>query len=184
MRTIKKLAVAALSLSMFIIAGLSLAAPPDHANGKPPEKFYWVDVFGGPTTYEFAFVSCPAGFDTMMSVTYQGFWMVHHSKPGKEEWEFYHSATPAKIWNSDDPSIFVEGVPGQGLNRHWTGEAFNSDVIETGVQMMITLPGHGVIFRDVGRIRIDWDTFDAEFMAGHWDSWDGDFQALCDALTP
>ena len=70
------------------------------------------------------------------------------------------------------------------MTRHWTSTAFASDPIETGVNIMITLPGYGQIFRDVGRLRIDWDTFDVVFLAGEWQSWGDDYDALCAALTP
>lgn len=183
MKLHKKVALAALSLVVFVAADASLAAPPDHAKGTPPEKFYWVDAIGEPVTYQWSIGSCPDGFQVMMSMTYQGFWMVHQSTPGKDQWEFYHSAVPTKIWNADDPSYYVDGVPGTGINRHWTGAGFDSDPIETGVQVMFTLPGYGSIFAWVGRIRIDWNTGGIEFLAGQWD-WNPDFQALCDVLTP
>lgn len=86
------------------------------------------------------------------------------------------------------PTLFVDSIPGQVMNRHWTGVPFASDPIETGVQLMFTLPGHGVIFRDVGRIVISWfagpDDPAFSFTAGHWDSFDEDYEALCAALTP
>jgi hypothetical protein len=136
-----------------------------------------VDI-GGPFVETFPFISC-GDFETTMTVTIGGFWMYHPATKGKGGWEFYHSDWPVTITNASNSAYFVEGIPGQVMNRHWTGEPFESDPIETGVQLMVTLPGHGVIFRDVGRIRIDLGTFEAEFMAGHWDSWDEDFQALC-----
>lgn len=183
MKQIQKIIVLVIGLLFVLASGTSSAAPPAHANGNPPEKFYWVDVFGGPTTVQFPFISCDA-FDTVMTLTFQGFWMTHHATPGKDGWEFYHSAWPSSIANSDDESISVEGIPGQVMNRHWTAEAFASDWIETGVQLMITLPGHGVIYRDVGQVRFDIDTFEPEFLAGHWDTFDADYQALCAALAP
>ena len=173
-----------IGLIVFALGSVSaVAGPPDHANGKPPEKFYWIDVFGGPTTFTDGFIECD-GFSTLITITLQGFWMTHAATPGKDGWEFYHSAYPTTIANENDPSIFVEGIPGQHINRHWVAEPFASDPIETGVQMMITLPRYGVIYRDVGRLRIDWDTGDPVFVAGEWDSLDDDYQALCEALTP
>ena len=51
---------------------------------------------------------------------------------------------------------------------------------------MITLPGYGVIFRNVGRVLLDnsfWPPIPLHF-TGHWDSFDEDYQALCEALKP
>jgi len=166
------------------LLGLVLFAAGTTANGDPPEKFDWVDVYGGPTTVTWEFLQCN-GFGTEMTITFQGFWVVHPESRGRGQFEFYQSITPVRISNADDPSIYVESAPGSHVTRHWVGEGFNSDFVETGVQIMITLPGYGMIFRDVGRLRIDWDTFEAEFIAGEWDSWlGGDSDALCAALSP
>ncbi len=169
--------------ALLLTLGTSAANPPPQAKGHPPDKVYWVEANGGPTSYTFPFISC-GGFDTTLTVTFQGFWITHYPTPGKDGWEFYHSAYPTRVSNADDDSIFVEGIPGQVLNRHWTGEPFASDPIETGVQMMITLPSYGVIYRDVGRLSYDINTFEVTFSAGQWDSVDQDYQALCAALAP
>ena len=115
-----------LSIVFLLTGTAAVAGPPEHAKGRPPEKFYWVDAIGDPGFYEWSLGYCPAGFEVMMSWEFEGFWMVHQSTPGKEHWEFYHSAIPTKIWNVDDPSMAISGVPGSGMNRHWTGVAFVS----------------------------------------------------------
>ncbi len=179
-----KILAACIGLFVFVLGSVcATAGPPDHSNGKPPEKFYWVDVFGGPTTYTFDFVDCD-DFGTMITITYQGFWVVHPETPGRGQFESYQSITPITICNADDDSICVESIPGSHVTRHWTGVAFETDPIETGVQIMITLPRHGQIFRDVGRLRIDWATGEAVFIAGEWQSWGDDYYALCEALSP
>ena len=184
MKFLKSLITSIFALALFMASALSVAGPPEHAKGNPPDRFYWSEEVGDPMTFEFPLAYCPAGFEAWMSITYQGFWMTFYNGRGEEQWENYHSATPVKIWNADDPTIYVESVPGSGVRRIWTAVAFDSDIIETGVQVMITLPGHGAIFRNVGRLYVNWFTGEAEFMAGQWDMWDEDFQALCAALTP
>lgn len=182
----KKLTVLLLMAILMIAVSINAsAAPPDHAKGKPTLKFNWVDVVGGPIQDTFDFVDC-GSFLTEMTVEFSGFWITHYDKNGDPKWEFYHSAYPAKIVNKNDDSYFVEGIPGQRLNRHWLDEPFNSDFIETGVQLMITLPGYGIIHRDVGRVMINWNGGAPypEFYTGNWDSFDGDFLALCEVLTP
>ena len=175
---------AALFAAFWIVAAsISSAAPPDHSKGRPPEKFYWVDVFGGPSTFTGPLLPCD-GFDVNITITYQGFWVVYPDTPGREDFESYQSITPISLSNSEDPSIFVESIPGSHVSRRWTGTAFETDPIDTGVQIMITLPGYGQIFRDVGRLRVDWDTLEPEFIAGEWQSWGDDYDALCAALTP
>lgn len=183
MKRTTMLASVLIALAFGLTIGTSAADPPPQAKGSPPDKFYWIELNGGPTTLDFLFVPCD-GFDTVMSLTLQGFWITHYDNPGKQGWEFYHSAWASRIANADDTSIFVEGIPGQVMNRHWTATPFESDAIETGVQLMITLPGYGVIYRDVGRLRYDIFTGEVQFQAGQWDSLDQDYQALCAALSP
>ena len=49
---LSKILTVFIGLFAFALGSVSAnAGPPDHANGKPPEKFYWVDVFGGPTDF-------------------------------------------------------------------------------------------------------------------------------------
>lgn len=174
-----------IGLFVFALGSMSASAgPPEHSNGKAPEKFYWVDVFGGPTDFTIdEFLECD-GFWTNMTITFQGFWVVHPETPGRGQFESYQSITPRTICNADDDTICVESIPGSHITRHWTGVAFASPFIETGVQIMVVLPGHGQIFRDVGRLTIDFDTNDILFEAGEWQSWGDDYVALCEALSP
>jgi hypothetical protein len=159
----------------------ALAEPPAHAKGSPPTKTYWLDVF--PTAGEFTFPFVDCGFPTEMTVELAGFWITHTGHPKRDVWEFYHSALVSRITNLVDTSIYVEGIPGQNLTRHWPQESFQGIAIETGVQIMVTLPGYGVVVREVGRIVYDWVTGDVSFLAGQWSSQDGDYQALCSALS-
>lgn len=158
------------------------AAPPAHAKGTPPTKTYWVDAFGDVFVGTFPFVSCGA-FETEITVQLSGFWINHTGHPTRGTWEFFHTAVPTSIANASDPDIKVEAVPGSGINRHWLDDPFQGNAIETGVKLMVTLPGYGVVIRDVGRIVFEWPNGPVEFQAGHWDTWDGDFQALCNALS-
>ena len=182
---VKKLIL--IPLIIMLSGSWAAGAPPEHANGEPPDKFYMVD-FGGPFEMDpHDFIECD-GFGTTITVTIGGFWMTHPANAGKDLWEFYHSDWPVKIANANNPDLFVEGIPGQVMNRHWTGAPFGSDQIETGVQLMVVLPGYGVVYRNVGRIILDTytdpDNSVIKWTAGQWDATDGDYQALCAALTP
>ena len=182
----KKLTVLFLMAILMLAVSMNApAAPPDHAKGKPSLKFNWVDEIGDPIQLTEDFIDC-GSFMTEITLEFSGFWIIHFDKNGESKFEFYHSNWPAKIVNKDDDSYFVNGIPGQVMNRHWIGEGFNSDMIETGVQLMITLPGHGVIYRNVGRVLLDNSAYPPipVTFTGQWDSFDEDFLALCEALTP
>ncbi len=51
-----------------------------------------------------------------------------------------------------------------------------------GLVYKIKVPGHGIIFRDVGNVIVD-SNFEVIFQAGQHDFYDGDFDAVCDYLT-
>ena len=167
-----------------VIAMFSLSATAGK-NGQGPTKYYWEDELGDPQVWEQPFLSCD-GFDVMLHIEYSGWWMVHPETPGKNHWESYFSFSRMRVFNENNPDLYMDGVPGGKWNRKWTGEAFNSDIIETGVQLMLTIPHYGVIYRDVGRIVIEWGTFEPLFFVGNWDVLDGfdeDIVALCSVLA-
>jgi hypothetical protein len=168
-------------ITLFVMAFNVSGAP----GGGTPAKFYWDEEIGEPGSFDFPLISCD-GFEVNLYGEYSGWWIYHPATPGKGGWEFYHTAVASLLYNATNPDLYVEGKHGGRWNRHWAGEPFDSSSVETGVQMMITLPRHGVVYRDVGRIVWDED-WNPVVYVGHWDSFDAnfdeDFQAICDALA-
>jgi hypothetical protein len=178
----KSLMTAFSTIAIFFILTTAVNAAP---GGNKPMKYYWGDEIGNPDVYEWPFLSCD-GFDVIFHVEFSGWWMVHPETPGKGHWESYFSFSGMRVFNADNPDLYMDGVPGGKWNRKWTGEAFASNPIETGVQLMLTIPHYGVIYRDVGRIEWDWDTYAPVVHSGHWDVLDEpdeDLLALCDVLA-
>lgn len=170
------------TIAMFLLLTVGAVAAP---GGEKPTKYYWEDEFGGPMAYEWPLLSCD-GFDVIQHIEFSGWWMVHPGTPGKGNWESYFSFSGMRVYNSGNPDLYMDGVPGGKWNRKWTGTAFETNPIETGVQLMLTIPHYGVIFRDVGRIEIDINTGEVIVYTGHWDDIDGydeDLVALCDVLA-
>jgi hypothetical protein len=179
---LKKFLAVFTTVTMFLIPAVGANAAP---GGDRPTKYYWENEIGGPQVYEGPFMPCD-GFDLFIHIEYSGWWMVHPETPGKNHWETYFSFGGMRVFNPNDPGLFLDGVPGGKVNRKWTGTAFESDLIETGVQVMLTVPHYGVIFRDVGRVVIDIDTWQPIFYTGQWDDFDGideDLFALCEILA-
>lgn len=178
----KNLLATFMTISIFFLFAIGASAAP---KGETPIKYFMEDVNGGPIVQESAFLSCD-GFEVMLRIQYGGWWMVHPGTRGKDSWEFYFSFSGMRVFNEDNPDLFVDGVPGGKWNRKWTGVAFDSNPIETGVQLMLTIPHYGVIYRDVGRVEIDWGTHEPILYVGHWDLFDGfdeDIVALCTILS-
>ena len=174
-----------LGITTFAIVAMFSVSATAGKNGNGPTKYYWDEEFGEPAWFDFPFLASD-GFDVNLYGEYSGWWMYHPATPGKGGWEFYHTAFATLLYNANNPDLYIAGKRGGHLNRHWAGEPFASSNVETGVQMMITLPGHGVVYRDVGRIVWDED-WNPVVYVGHWDLLDGnydeDFQAICDALA-
>lgn len=170
------------TMALFFLLTVGANAAP---GGGKPTKYYWENEIGGPQVYEGPFVPCD-GFDVFIHVEYSGWWMVHPGTPGKGDWESYFSFSGMRVFNPNNPDLFLDGVPGGKINRKWTGTAFESDFIETGVGLMLTIPHYGVIFRNVGRVVIDINTWEPKFYTGQFDDFDGideDLFALCEILA-
>lgn len=153
--------------------------------GEKPTKYYWEDEIGDPLVEEFPFISCD-GFEVILRLEYSGWWMVHPATSGKGQWESYFSFSRMRVFNENNPDLYLDAVPGGKWNRKWTGVAFESNPIEMGVQLMFTIPRYGVVYRDVGRVELDWETWQPVIYVGHWDLFDGfdeDIVALCALLT-
>lgn len=178
----KNLLVTFTTVIIFLLFAIGASAAP---KGENPTKYYWADELGDPSVWEEPFLSCD-GFDVILHIEYSGWWMVHPETHGKGHWESYFSFSRMKVFNASNPDLYMDGVPGGKWNRKWTGLAFESDIIETGVQLMLTVPHYGVIYRDVGRVEIDINTFEPVVYVGHWDIFDGfdeDIVALCSVLA-
>jgi len=178
----KSLLSTLISVAVFFIFTIGASAAP---KGEEPTKYYWEDELGDPFVAEELFLSCD-GFDVILQYEYSGWWMVHPETNGKNPWESYFSFSRMRVFNESNPDLYMDGVPGGKWNRKWTGVGFDSNPIEMGVQLMLTVPHYGVIYRDVGRVEIDWNTFEPVIYVGHWDLFDGfdeDIVALCTVLA-
>jgi hypothetical protein len=178
----KNLLATFMTIGIFCLFAIGASAAP---KGETPTKYYW-DDFGDPAVREEPFLSCD-GFDVILHVEYSGWWIVHPETSGKGQWESYFSFSGMKVYNASNPDLYMDGVPGGKWNRRWKGPAQGSNFIETGVQLMLTIPHYGVIYRDVGRVEIDINNPSKPVIyVGHWDLFDGfdeDIVALCSVLA-
>ena len=128
-------------------------------------------------------------FQVLNDFALQGHFIVHFDKDGNDsrvnQRMFYGDST---YYNSEFPDVRLNGNPGTGENDHFLDlTSDQSVVVVTGVSFKINIPGHGVIFHEVGRTifeYIDWQIAEILFQAGPSDFSDGNLAALCEALTP
>ena len=87
--------------------------------------------------------------------------------------------------NSAQPSYWLAGAP-SNTETVWVRfeEGALTSVQMVGIPFKVTVPGHGVIFIEAGRLLYDGPTGQLIFQAGKHQFRDGDFAALCAALRP
>lgn len=96
--------------------------------------------------------------------------------------ETYDIIGQTTYYNSDLPNLLIRGGPGEGENVIYR---FNqSYAIVTGLIWRVVLPGIGPIFLDAGAVKFDLATGAVTYAGGQHQYWEGDFGALCAALTP
>ena len=161
MKTLNKTIASAAAVLVAGICSLAWAAPPDHANGVPTEKFPWgpFEDLGIPL------VDCG---DFWINIDWrgEGFWTTHYNKDGTPKFEFFLGKDTYLFWyNSEKPGIGFMSH-GTKINRHWFGAPFDSDRAEVGLSFSLNVPGYGVVFHDVGRIIFERTTGEVLFSAG------------------
>ncbi len=135
------------------------------------------------------FVEFPVGdcgeFQILNDGVFEGFFIVHFDQAGNVTHVNQHIKFSQSIYkNSEDPTIFLEGGPGELENDRFDFTGDQPVVAISGVQFKITVPGHGVIFHQVGRtIFLNEPPFDILFQAGPNDFTEENVAALCAALT-
>ena len=65
------------------------------------------------------------------------------------------------------------------------GDVTSRTITDTGNTLTVSAPGEGVIFQDVGRVRVNWDGSELLAVSGHQDIWDfeGSIAAACAAFA-
>jgi hypothetical protein len=162
---------AAISLGLGYLPN-AFAVPPDKTDFGP------VQVFG-------QYVGGCDTFSILTDYTYGGHVIVHYDQGGNVTKVFQHySFTEVTYYNSNFPEVLVRGGPGETQNSRFIYTGDSPFAVLGGPTYKITLPGEGVIFHQTGRLVVDLSTFEIIVQTGPSDFLDGNFDALCAALTP
>ena len=135
-----------------------------------------VDFLDGP----FVVTQCD-GFSIMNYYAGTGRIAERYDRDGNFVQGIYHfTYTENVFYNSEDPSIRVEGVGGeQNLTRDAGGVYYNS-----GSPIRVIVPGEGLVVSLIGHYAYDYVNGQSLFHHGPAGFWEGDFEALCRLLTP
>ena len=166
------------SLRAFLVAIIAVLAfgSVSTALAVPPFQEHF-----GPDDLTGFFVGDCGDFNVLLDFTIQGHVTVNFDQDGVLVAAQQHLEFPNdKYYNSVNPDIFFTGNAVQ--NEHF--DLVSGVVATTGLHFNLTIPGHGVVFHQVGQIIFDLATGDVLFQAGPADFEDDDIAALCAALTP
>jgi hypothetical protein len=148
------------------VSSIAFAVPPIKANYGPDQVF------------EYYVADCGT-FDVLWDGTIEGHWKLFFDKDGNWTKYFDHySATNSTYYNSEHPEIFLHGGPAERGNDHY----IPGKLISTGILVKITIPGHGVVVHEAGRVIFDTETWEILVQVGPSDV-NGDTTALCEALA-
>jgi hypothetical protein len=141
-----------------------------------------IEVIGPFEVTAEVFGSC-TGFDILSDYTVGLRHNIHYDKAGavaREEW-IAHWIGEMRLYNSAHPELELFAGPGTVQNSHW--DHVHGWVV-SALSMRIVVPGFGPIEMETGVWKIDIATWTLYHDSGWNFLWEGDFAALCKALTP
>ena len=145
----------------------------------PPFKNYFSFDFTG-----FIVGDC-GSFSVLNDAVGEGFYIEHFDKEGNTTHVNQHIKYSQSIYyNSESPNKVLFGGPGELENDRFDFTGDQAVIAVSGVQFKVTVPGHGVIFHEVGRTIFDFFTGEILWQAGPNDFTEENVAALCAALTP
>ena len=153
---------AILLAALLLGAGAAAAIPPDRG-----EDGFFLDVF---------LWDCGEGFLICEVGDWQWRWTLFYFQNGDPKKYIEHGRLDGGIYECADPENILLYNP---LNYTWINDPVVGEISVHGVWALITVPGHGQIFKDVGTVV--WDIALQEFtlMAGEHEYWNDEFDVVC-----
>jgi hypothetical protein len=139
----------------------------------------------GPLQFDGQVVGSCGDFDILTDYSVHAILMFHYDAAGSEvriTRKLFIDNGNAIYYNSEEPSYWLPGD--NGAREVDTLNLVNGSFTSTATTFKVTLPGHGVIFIDAGRVVYNDYTGEVLFLAGPLDYVNADFDALCAALRP
>jgi hypothetical protein len=120
------------------------------------------------------------GFEVWEDVTWEYRGKAFFDKDGNLVRVQRHWRVEGRVFNDDDPEQFLE-YKNAVYNEVWDPET--GETRYTGLWALVTLPGYGSIFIDVGLVLLDED-FNVIYEAGQHQWWGANVEGLCEHLAP
>jgi hypothetical protein len=127
--------------------------------------------------------SC-SGFEILSDYTIELRHNTHYDRDGnvaREEW-LAHWIGQTRLYNSAQPEVELFAGPGEVQNSHW--DHVNGRLVSALSVMRVIVPGIGPVVMETGAWQIEIATWTLYRDSGWNFLWEGDFTALCAALTP
>ena len=161
----------AVTLSVFAV--LFFGATVLHA-GKP---IIFTQSGGGPLAIGYC---ADAEFEVWEDVTYEIKGKAFFNKEGDLVRVQWHWTLEGVVYNFDHPENFL---PYKNSSYTQTLDPETGEQRFTGLYALVTVPGYGSIFMDMGLIVFD-EVFNVVFEAGKHQWWNANVDGLCEHLTP
>lgn len=142
-------------------------------------------VAGQPDMYTFSggasgYVGSCGGFEVWEDVT----WVIegkdYYNKNGEFIRQKWHWTVEGFVFNSEDSEIKLP-YKNSVYNEHYSAETNESRY--TGLWALVTLPGYGNIFIDVGVVVFNWGDGSFTLEAGKHQWWEANVEELCQFLA-
>jgi hypothetical protein len=145
--------------------------------GKPER----IPIAGGATG---ELVTDCGDFELLTDYQAEGYVLNYFNRDGSLDKVFVNVDFVGGIYyNADDPSYWLPGVAEHAQRWYYMKDG-GMQWVEIGSPFRVILPGHGPVLMGVGRLVHDLTTGAITFMAGRWDPYVGNFDAICAALRP
>jgi hypothetical protein len=122
---------------------------------------------------------CP-GFEVWEDAAWEVVGKDYYNKNGDFVRQKWHWTVEGFVFNLDAPDNKLH-YKNSVYNEHYVAET--NDSRYTGLWAVITVPGYGSIFMDVGLIVYNYDTDTVTFEAGKHQWWNANVDALCEHLA-
>ena len=127
------------------------------------------------------FVGYCSDFEVWEDITWEAAVKDYYNKDGEFIKEKIHWTIEGVVFNYDNPEFSLP-YKNRVYTEHYTAETNESRY--TGLWALVTLPGYGNIFIDVGVVVYYWGDGTITFEAGKHQWWTANVDALCEHLAP
>ena len=167
----KVIQITSVVIAVLLGVGAAWAIPPLKGS-----DFFDIDFCADPV---FELYDCGGGLKICEQVLIELDWKIFLDRDGNEKKYWEHQKLVGGLAEVGKTDNFLPYNP---LSLTWTVDLIEGGQVITGIFALVTVPGYGQIFRDVGRIVFDDFGGELFFEAGEHEYMNEEFDAVCEYL--